>query len=72
MKIYKCECGKEFDNLQRFNGHKCHCLIHLKSVNKLESFFEAEKKRHNSEKVKRLNKERRESAKAKKQKELEK
>ena len=25
---YKCECGKEFDNPQKFNGHKSHCKIH--------------------------------------------
>ena len=24
---YKCECGKEFDNPQSFNGHKSHCEI---------------------------------------------
>lgn len=23
-----CECGKEFDNPQRFNGHKSHCVTH--------------------------------------------
>lgn len=28
---YKCECGKEFDNPQKFNGHKSSCLIHLES-----------------------------------------
>lgn len=27
-KNYVCECGKEFDNLQKFNGHKSHCQIH--------------------------------------------
>lgn len=25
---YKCECGKEFNNPQSFNGHKSHCEIH--------------------------------------------
>lgn len=35
-KIYKCLCGKEFNNSQSFNGHKAHCKIHLKSTGKLE------------------------------------
>lgn len=25
---FKCECGKEFDNPQSFNGHKSHCKDH--------------------------------------------
>ena len=25
---YRCECGKEFDNPQSFNGHKSHCEAH--------------------------------------------
>lgn len=25
---FKCECGKEFDNPQSFNGHKSHCKAH--------------------------------------------
>ena len=29
MKVYICECGKEFVNPQSFNGHKSHCKIHL-------------------------------------------
>lgn len=28
---YTCSCGKEFDNPQKFNGHKRHCKIHLGS-----------------------------------------
>lgn len=28
VKKYVCECGKEFDNPQAFNGHKSHCKIH--------------------------------------------
>lgn len=27
--LYVCECGEEFDNPQKFNGHKSHCIIHL-------------------------------------------
>ena len=26
--MYKCICGREFDNPQSFNGHKTHCKIH--------------------------------------------
>lgn len=32
IKIYKCECGKEFDYYQKFNGHKTHCKIHHEAV----------------------------------------
>jgi len=34
---YKCECGKEFDNSQAFNGHKSHCKIHLGGTKYLEN-----------------------------------
>ena len=36
--MYKCECGKEFDNAQKFNGHKSHCKVHLAAVGKLDSY----------------------------------
>lgn len=26
---YRCECGKEFDNPQKFNGHKQGCRVHI-------------------------------------------
>lgn len=26
--MFKCECGKEFESSQSFNGHKSHCKIH--------------------------------------------
>lgn len=29
MGYYMCGCGKEFDNPQKFNGHKSGCRIHL-------------------------------------------
>ncbi len=29
---YYCECGKQFTNSQSFNGHKCHCKVHLGEV----------------------------------------
>ena len=28
IKIYKCICGKEFNDKQKFNGHKSHCKEH--------------------------------------------
>lgn len=31
-----CECGKEFNYSQSFNGHKRHCKIHLAAVGKLD------------------------------------
>lgn len=33
-KFYKCECGKEFDHYQKFNGHKTHCKIHRELLGK--------------------------------------
>lgn len=41
---YICECGKEFDNPQKFNGHKRHCKIHLKAVHKVEEMQELDKR----------------------------
>lgn len=29
MKIYKCKCGKEFTEPNKFNNHKSNCKIHL-------------------------------------------
>lgn len=34
---YKCECGKEFTNSQKFNGHKTQCKEHLIAVGKYEN-----------------------------------
>lgn len=42
-KIYICECGKTFDNPQKFNGHKRHCLIHAEELGKLEKIKAADK-----------------------------
>ena len=28
MTVYKCECGKEYNNKQAFCGHCAHCKIH--------------------------------------------
>jgi hypothetical protein len=38
MGYYKCECGKDFTESQKFNGHKGHCKIHLASVGKLAAY----------------------------------
>lgn len=38
--MYKCECGKEFETANSFNGHKSHCLQHLKAVGKDKEFLE--------------------------------
>jgi len=32
--LYRCECGKEFNNYQSLNGHLCHCQIHCDKLNK--------------------------------------
>lgn len=29
--MFKCECGKEFESAQSFNGHKSSCRIHLEA-----------------------------------------
>ena len=53
--MYVCECGKEFDNPQSFNGHKGHCKEHQLAKydqahinNVLMSRIEASKKCHNT------------------------
>ena len=38
QKTYVCECGKVFDNPQRFNGHKCHCLVHRSSTGSIDKW----------------------------------
>lgn len=40
MSLYICECGKEFDNPQKFNGHKSHCEIHFNHLGKTYSIKE--------------------------------
>lgn len=32
--MYRCECGKEFENQQSFLGHKANCEIHLRATGK--------------------------------------
>lgn len=41
-KEYKCECGKVFDNPQKFNGHKRHCKVHLNKAGKLNQMLTAD------------------------------
>ena len=36
--MYTCECGKEFENYQSFNGHKSHCKTHQLAKHGLEHF----------------------------------
>lgn len=45
--LYRCECGREFENPQSFNGHKCHCKVHLSSVGKLDIRIKQEETRFN-------------------------
>lgn len=42
MKQYICTCGCTFDNPQKFNGHKRHCLVHAKLTGKAEHLHEAD------------------------------
>lgn len=48
--MYKCECGKEFDKANNFNGHKSQCIIHLKAIGKYENYLK--RKKENSLKYK--------------------
>lgn len=47
---YKCECGREFNNPQSFNGHKSHCIVHMEQCGKLDSLLEADRRRHSKTK----------------------
>ncbi len=43
---FQCECGKEFDNSQSFNGHKSHCKAHqLAKYGNLDRLNQANKVR---------------------------
>lgn len=53
-KIYTCGCGKEFDNSQRFNGHKGQCKTHLMLVGKYEKRVAGNKKMHEGSRIKAL------------------
>lgn len=42
-KLYKCVCGKIFDNPQKFNGHKSNCKILLQQKGTLDIYYEKQK-----------------------------
>jgi len=44
--MYKCKCGKEFENSQSFNAHKSHCKVHqLAKYGNLDKLIETTSKR---------------------------
>lgn len=43
---YICECGKQFDNSQAFNGHKSHCTVHADVNGKSDLLMADENQRH--------------------------
>lgn len=47
--MYVCECGKEFEKPNSFNGHKSHCLVHAKAVGKYEYFIDVQNNRHQTQ-----------------------
>ena len=49
MKEYICECGRVFDNPQRFNGHKSNCKIHHEVKGTLDQLKEKYKKNRKGE-----------------------
>lgn len=42
-KLFICECGKQFTEAQRFNGHKANCPVHMKACGKYDSWIENKK-----------------------------
>lgn len=44
--IYQCECGRQYDNPQAYNGHKSHCIIHMQCNGKYDKFLEDDYNRH--------------------------
>ena len=52
MKIYKCVCGKTFDNPQKFNGHKQGCKTHIENkYGSVEAFNAIKNRNHNKGKI---------------------
>lgn len=45
-KSYLCECGREFNKPNSFNGHKSHCKLHMIVQGKLERFILDDHRRH--------------------------
>ena len=45
--MYICECGKEFDNPQKFNGHKQGCKVHLElKYGSIEAYYAIKNRGH--------------------------
>lgn len=46
--MYVCECGREFDNPQKFNGHKQGCEVHIKiKYGTLDAYYKIKNRNHN-------------------------
>lgn len=54
--MYKCECGREFDNPQKFNGHKANCKQHYEAKYGDTTFWNITQKRRGNEVSKSLKK----------------
>lgn len=44
--MYQCECGRQYNNPQSYNGHKSHCIIHMQCNGKYDTFLEDDYNRH--------------------------
>ena len=52
VKKYICECGREFNNPQAFNGHKSHCKVHQQLKHgDLDYLQDSNKKREHSHSI---------------------
>ena len=50
--MYKCVCGKEFENVRAYNGHKSHCLINAEASGKgIEKLLAEESRRGYNRKI---------------------
>ena len=48
-KIYQCRCGKIFNNSQKFNGHKSHCLVH--QIQKHKTLDNYKRRQHHAQEM---------------------
>ena len=48
MHRYKCECGKEFNNSQAFNGHRSQCLTHYRCSGREDDYYAMRNKQKTS------------------------
>lgn len=48
MRRYKCECGKEFNNSQAFNGHLSQCFIYYKNAGREDDYYAMRSKQRTS------------------------